>query len=58
MIDKGIDGKMWRVVKNLYKEVGSCVRLGKDKTDWFKIEVGLDKGVFYYRYYFQYLLMG
>ena len=44
MIDKGINGKMWRVVKNLYREVGSCVRLGGEKTDWFNIEVGLRQG--------------
>ena len=41
---KGIGGKMWRVVKNLYAEVGSCVRLGEDKTDWFSLEVGLRQG--------------
>ena len=35
---------MWRVVKNLYAEVGSCVRLGEDKTDWFSLEVGLRQG--------------
>ena len=44
MLDKGIGGKMWRVVKNLYREVGSCVRLGEEKTDWFEIEVGLRQG--------------
>ena len=32
--------------RNLYKEVGSCVRLGKEeeRTDWFGIEVGLRQG--------------
>jgi len=44
MIEKGIDGKMWRVIKNMYKEVGSCVRLGEEKTDWFSVEVGLRQG--------------
>ena len=44
MLDKGIDGKMWRVVKNLYQGVGSCVRLGEVKTDWFSLEVGLRQG--------------
>src|SRR2546421_9185149 len=37
-------GKIWRVVKNLYGEVGSCVRLGEEKTDWFSLEVGLRQG--------------
>ena len=44
MIEKGIDGKMWRVVKNLYREVGSCVRLGEEKTEWFSLDVGLRQG--------------
>jgi hypothetical protein len=44
MMMKGIRGKMWRVVKNLYREVGSCVRLGEEKTDWFSLEVGLRQG--------------
>ena len=35
---------LWRVVKNLYSEVGSCVRLGEEKTEWFKLEVGLRQG--------------
>ena len=29
--------KMWRVVKNLYREVGSCVRLGERETEWFTL---------------------
>ena len=44
MKEKGIGGKMWRVVRNLYKEVGSCVRLGEERTDWFNLEVGLRQG--------------
>ena len=44
MIEKGIDGKMWRVVKNLYKKVSSCVRLGEEKTEWFSLDVGLRQG--------------
>ena len=44
MLEKGIGGKMWRVIKNLYSEVGSCVRLGEEKTDWFSLEVGLRQG--------------
>ena len=44
MIEKGIRGKMWRVIKNLYREVESCVRLGSEKTDWFSVEIGLRQG--------------
>ena len=35
MIEKGIRGKIWRVIKNLYNEVESCVKLWSEKTDWF-----------------------
>ena len=35
---------MWRVVRNLYSEVGSCVRLGEEKTEWFNLDVGLRQG--------------
>ena len=31
------------MVRNLYT-VGSCVRLGEEKTEWFKLEVGLRQG--------------
>ena len=44
MLEKDIGGKMWRVVKNLYREVGSCVRLGEEKTEWFSLDVGLRQG--------------
>ena len=44
MIGKGIGGKMWRVVKTLYREVGNCVRLGEEMTDWFSVDVGLRQG--------------
>ena len=44
MIEKGIRGKMWRVIKNLYNEVESCVRLGSERTDWFSVEIGLRQG--------------
>ena len=35
---------MWRVIKNLYGEVASCVRLGEERTDWFRLEIGLRQG--------------
>jgi len=40
----GIRGKLWRVLKNLYAKVESCVRLGKYCTDFFEILVGLRQG--------------
>ena len=44
MIGKGIGGKLWRVIKNIYEEVLSCVRLGNETTDWFSVEIGLRQG--------------
>ena len=30
--------------EKLYREVGSCVRLGGEKTEWFGLDVGLRQG--------------
>ena len=35
---------MWRVLKNIYRKVESCVLLGDRRTAWFLIEVGLRQG--------------
>jgi hypothetical protein len=40
LIDVGIRGKMWRVLKNLYDVVESCVLVGKRRTEWFCVEAG------------------
>ena len=40
----GIRGKMWRVLKNIYKTVESCILLGNNRTDFFQVEVGLRQG--------------
>jgi hypothetical protein len=42
--DKGIRGKMWRVLKCLYGEVESCVLINGMKTDWFPVRVGVRQG--------------
>ena len=44
MWDIGVRGKMWRVVKNMYEEVVSCVKVGSDRTDWFGLDVGVRQG--------------
>lgn len=43
-MDIGIDGKLWRVIRNLYEVVESCVLLGDSCTDWFPIDIGLRQG--------------
>src|SRR5689334_15903542 len=35
---------MWRVIRNLYESVESCVQLGSSLTEFFNIEVGLRQG--------------
>ena len=42
--DEGIRGKMWRIIKNLYTKVESCVLLGSEKTDFFGIDEGVRQG--------------
>ena len=40
----GIRGRLWRVLKNLYAKVESCVMLGNEWTEFFEILVGLRQG--------------
>jgi hypothetical protein len=35
--DVGVRGKMWRVIKNSYDGVASCILLGSKRTRWFGI---------------------
>ena len=37
LLDIEIDGKLWRVIRNLYAMVESCVLLGPTPTDWFQL---------------------
>lgn len=40
----GLHGKMWRVLRNLYAVVESCVLVGADRTEFFSIDAGLRQG--------------
>jgi hypothetical protein len=44
LLEVGINGKLWRVIRNLYAVVESCVLLGDTRTDWFAVELGLRQG--------------
>ena len=44
MWEIGIKGKMWRVVRNLYQSVQSCVLVNDERTDWFPVNRGLRQG--------------
>ena len=40
----GVQGKMWRALKNLYAVVQSAVLVNGKLTDWFDVQVGLRQG--------------
>ena len=44
LLDIGINGKLWRVIRNLYAVVESCVQLGSSTTNWFQVHIGLRQG--------------
>ena len=44
LLDIGVYGKLWRVIRNLYEVVESSVLLGEVMTDWFGSKVGLRQG--------------
>lgn len=44
MYKYGIRGKMWRVIKNMYRRVESCVLVNGKTTNFFEIEVGVRQG--------------
>ena len=40
----GVRGKMWRVIRDMYSSVESCVMVGQARTDWFRLHSGLRQG--------------
>src|SRR4051794_13693262 len=44
LLDVGVNGKTWRVIRNIYETVESTVILGEELTDWFSVELGLKQG--------------
>ena len=40
----GVRGKLWRVLRTIYKKVESCVLVSGEKTEWFKIDTGVRQG--------------
>ena len=41
---RGVRGRLWRVFKDYYNKVESCVRLDDGNTEWFDINVGVRQG--------------
>ena len=44
LLNKGIHGKIFRVIQTLYSNLQSCVRVNNDFTDWFSISSGVRLG--------------
>ena len=44
LLDVGIRGKLWRVLRNLYGVVESCVLVGKRRTEWLSVDAGVRQG--------------
>jgi hypothetical protein len=42
--EEGVRGKMWRVLKCMYRNVQSAVRVNDVMTGWFDVNVGLRQG--------------
>ena len=40
----GVNGKMGRVIKNIYERVETSVILGEELTDWFEVGLGVRQG--------------
>lgn len=44
LLKSGIDGKMFRLIYNMYSDIKSCVHYGESKTDYFTCEIGVRQG--------------
>ena len=44
LLDIEMNGKLWRVIQNIYQVVESSVILGDDLTQWFMVELGVRQG--------------
>jgi len=44
LLDIGVEGRMARVIRNIYEVVESSVILGKELTEWFEVELGVRQG--------------
>src|SRR5215467_4280812 len=44
LLDCGVNGKMSRVIRNIYQVVESAVILGEELTEWFDVGLGVRQG--------------
>jgi hypothetical protein len=44
LLDNCIDGKCFRIIRNMYSNIKSCITQGKEFSDFFVCEVGVRQG--------------
>ena len=44
VVDTGVKGNVFKVVKDMYKYVKACVKVNDDYTDYFNCHIGLKQG--------------
>ena len=44
LLDNSIDGKCFRIIRNMYSNIKSCITQGKEFSDFFVCEVGVRQG--------------
>ena len=42
--EEGVRGKLWRVIRNMYRSIQSVVLINDDRTEWFNVDVGVRQG--------------
>ena len=56
--EEGVRGKIWRVIKDMYRVVQSSVLVGEEKTDMFDLHTGVRQGCVMSPILFSFLSMG
>ena len=44
LLDNNIDGKMYKLIKRMYTNTTSCLKLNNILTDWFQVASGVRSG--------------
>ena len=44
LLQYGVDGKLYRTIKTLYRNNVSCVKINNCNTEWFEISSGVRQG--------------
>ena len=52
LLNENISGKILYIIKNIYERAKSCVMVGGDKSEFFKIDTGVRQGENVFPHYF------